>query len=328
MRIKHIDALRGIAAILVTFFHLSGSSGLSMNFASYGKYGYLGVEIFFVISGFILPYSMHRMGYNIEDFWLFILKRILRIYPAYLIAVLIGIVMPLLTGRAVVSTSAILSHLFFTNSILGLDWISPVFWTLAIEFQFYILIGLLFKYVSQSNNRSLILIVTVAILSLFLKNVSFIFHWFPFFSLGILIYNRKFTNMPQYIFWSLSALLLVMITYVFGLPETAAASFAFLFIVFVRMENKTVLNKTLLWLGAISYSLYLVHWEIGRTAVGLARHIPTLGTYELFKVLVGLIISLIAAYLLYRFVEKPSIKYSGKIKYATGDPKPGILGQV
>ncbi|HJP63197.1 MAG TPA: acyltransferase [Mucilaginibacter sp.] len=328
MRIKHIDALRGIAAIIITFFHLSGSSGLSMNFASYGKYGYLGVEIFFVISGFILPYSMHKTGYDIDNFGRFILKRIIRIYPAYLVAILVGIALPLLTGRVVVSMSAILSHVLFLNSILGLDWISPVFWTLAIEFQFYILIGLLYKYISHSNSESLMLIGIVTGSSFFLKNASYIFYWFPFFSLGILIYNRKFTSTPKDIFWVTAAMLLAIITYVFGLPETIAAGFAFLFIVFIKMENTTRLNKVMLGFGTISYPLYLVHWEVGRAAARLTRHIPKLGDLEIFKVFIGLIISIFTAYLLYLFVEKSSIRYSSKIKYFSSRTKVSNIGQA
>lgn len=315
MRIKHIDALRGIAAISVTFFHLTGSSGLSLNLASYGKYGYLGVEVFFVISGFILPYSMHRTSYNTNDFGRFILKRIIRIYPAYFIAILLGIILPLLTSRAIVSLSAISAHFVFLNSILGLDWISPVFWTLAIEFQFYLLIGLLFEYISDSNQKSLILITSLTIISFFLKNVSFIFHWFPFFAIGMLTYNYKFTNMPNYLMGAAGLILLIIVDYIFGLPETIASAFAFLFIIFIKMENKNGFNKIMLWLGAISYSLYLVHWDVGRTVVGLSRHIPVVGHYEALRVCIGLIASILAAYLLYILIEKPSIKFSGKIKY-------------
>lgn len=125
MRIKHIDVLRGIAAILVTFFHLTGGIALSQNTADYGKYGYLGVEIFFVISGFILPYSMYKTGYDINNFGRFMLKRVIRIYPAYLVAVAIGILLPFFTGRTVLPLLPTLTHLAFLNSILKYSWIPP-----------------------------------------------------------------------------------------------------------------------------------------------------------------------------------------------------------
>ena len=84
MRIKQVDILRGIAALSVTFFHLTGSSGLSEKIAECGSNGWIGVQIFFVISGFVLPFSINKVGYKITDIWIFLLKRIIRIYPVML----------------------------------------------------------------------------------------------------------------------------------------------------------------------------------------------------------------------------------------------------
>jgi peptidoglycan/LPS O-acetylase OafA/YrhL len=317
IRIKHIDALRGIAAILVTFFHLSGSSGLSARTASLGRYGYSGVEIFFVISGFVLPYSLLKSKYQLKNFPSFMAKRIVRIYPAYIAAIIIGVGLTYYAGRRLLPFKDIITQLTFLNAIVGYSWTSAVFWTLSIEFQFYILIGLIFKYFSGSNLSSLILIFSLVLVSFFITSPAFIFHWFPFFALGILVYNIKFTQMHPGIFWLATALIVIVAIFKIGLPEAIAGSAALLFIMYIRMENKTKFNNTFLWLGTISYSLYLVHWELGRSAVIVARHIPALGGSDPFRLLVGMMFSVICGYLLYYLVEKRSIKLSHKIQYKT-----------
>ncbi|RYZ96667.1 MAG: acyltransferase, partial [Sphingobacteriaceae bacterium] len=174
MRIKHIDALRGIAALSVTFFHLTGSSGLSKHTASYGIYGFTGVQMFFVISGFILPYSMFKAGYKVNDFGLFSAKRIIRIYPAYFVAVGVGLTLALITGRELLSIKSFISHLFFLNIPFNQPSISPVFWTLYIEFQFYILIGILYSFFSKSYLQSLGFILLILLSSLYLNQQKII----------------------------------------------------------------------------------------------------------------------------------------------------------
>jgi peptidoglycan/LPS O-acetylase OafA/YrhL len=201
MRFKQIDVLRGIAAILVVFFHLTGSSDLSKTTATYGHYGWTGVQMFFVISGFVLPYSLHRSGYKLKNFGIFLIKRIIRIYPAYLAAIIISLILTVLTHREVASVITIISHLVFLNSILGLTGISAVFWTLAIEVQFYLLIGLAYPIVIKNNSSSLVFIIILTFFSIWAKQYTIIY-WFPFFALGILIFNKLFMQMSLKVFWT------------------------------------------------------------------------------------------------------------------------------
>ncbi|WP_068399588.1 acyltransferase family protein [Pedobacter cryoconitis] len=316
MRIKQIDILRGIAALLVTIFHLTGSAGLSKATASYGSYGWLGVQIFFVISGFVLPYSMYKTGYNISSFGTFLIKRIVRVYPPYLVAIAIAVAMAIATGRELLYGITLLSHFLFLNELLGLHSWSPVFWTLFIEFQFYILIGILFPIVVSNNYKSLAFVFVMSILSLLFSR-SIVVYWFPFFGLGILIFNKYFTNMSLKMFWFGITTLTVLIAYVHGISHAVAGLSAVLFILFVKADQETFFNRALFGLGNISYSLYLVHWELGRAAVNISRHLPFVGSNEVIKVLTGLAFSIISAYIFYILVEKPSVRYSSRIKYNT-----------
>ena len=319
MRIKHIDVLRGIAALLVTIFHLTGSSGLSKTAASAGKYGYVGVEMFFVISGFILPYSMLKSNYKVRDFGKFMCKRVVRIYPAYIVAILLGIILPLLTGRQLIPWLDIFTQLTFANSFFHMDWVSAVFWTLSIEFQFYILIGLAFQAMSSSNAKSVMLILLVTVFSFFCNTRIMVFYWFPIFSLGLLIFNWRCLGMPKLHFWLGVAALVALIAFVHGVPEALASLFAVLFIAFVQLEVRTKANRLFFFLGTISYSLYLVHWEIGRAAVGFSRHIPVVGSSEIVRVTIGVLVSVLAGAILYHFVERRSVRLSSEIRYSKSE---------
>jgi peptidoglycan/LPS O-acetylase OafA/YrhL len=315
MRIKHIDILRGIAAAMVTVFHLAKSTDLTGGTAMLGTYGWAGVQIFFVISGFVLPYSMFRFGYTLKNFGTFILKRMIRIYPAYLCAIFIGIALTLATGRHLISMEAIAAHFLFLNNIIGLPSSSAVFWTLAIEFQFYLLIGLLYPFFLTSNKNSLILLFTVSICSLWFKHPGYIVYWFPFFALGILIFHLRFTKIPPGVFWTSCGLLVVFITFNHGVPHAIASCFAVLFILYAKFEKETLFQKAFLFLGTISYSLYLIHWDLGRAGVRAARNLPLIGDIGSIKLSIGFLLSVLFAWLLYVTVEKSSMRYSSEIKY-------------
>lgn len=82
-----VDALRGVAALAVALFHFSGqlSSPLALAFKSYG---WLGVDVFFVLSGFVISLSLQGKGYALKDFPAFLLRRLVRLEPPYLEGVL------------------------------------------------------------------------------------------------------------------------------------------------------------------------------------------------------------------------------------------------
>lgn len=319
MRIKHIDILRGIAAMMVAVFHLARSSDISYSSSfDYSSYGWVGVQIFFVISGFILPYSLHKTDYQTKDFNVFILKRIIRIYPAYIVAIIINVALTFATGREQIPRIAIASQLLFINDIISLPNGSAVFWTLAIEFQFYLIIGLLYSYFLKSNFKSVGFVFVLTLASFFIKQQCFIFHWMPFFGIGILVFNSKFTNMPAWLFWLSVCVLLTIAIVRNGIPHALAALFALVFILYGNFTKETAIRKVLIFLGTISYSLYLIHWDLGRAAVRMSRHLSIMNNIDVMKVAIGLLFSVLCAWLLYISIEKPSAKMASKLKYNRG----------
>jgi len=315
LRLKNVDILRGIAAISVTYFHLSGSTDLTAKIANTGKWGYLGVDIFFVISGFILPYSLHQRRYQIRDFFKFIAKRFLRIGPAYLITIAISIALAISAGQSIPSWQTILAHLGYLNYILGYESLSPVFWTLAIEFQFYLLLGLSFQLISHRSNIWPMLLIGLMFALSFISSSHFIPSWFSLFAFGILIYRKVMLNTSTIIFWLANTVILIFAGFRNGIPEALTGLATSLSILYLNINSNTLVYKCLLWLGTVSYSLYLVHWHIGRVGVAVFRHIHLIGDFEYLRLLVGLIIALVSAWVLYLTIEKPSYHLSNQIKY-------------
>jgi peptidoglycan/LPS O-acetylase OafA/YrhL len=145
------DGLRGLAIAMVVAFHLWSFSWYTPPGAlgAFARTGYLGVELFFVLSGFCLffPYARHAIaGAPKETFGTFAYRRFLKIVPSYWIA-LLGtciIAFPYLGNKAHILGPLGLHLAFlnnFHNDILG--WIDGAFWSLAVEMQFYLLFPLL-----------------------------------------------------------------------------------------------------------------------------------------------------------------------------------------
>ncbi|WP_430784373.1 acyltransferase family protein [Actinoplanes sp. G11-F43] len=150
-RLAWLDALRGGAAAVVALFHLSPAVlGRDRHLEIYevidlGKYGVL---LFFLVSGYVIPMSLERHG-DLRRFWT---GRLLRIYPAYLLAVLIalaliaaGMLRPpaQLAGE---TTGSVLGHLTMLQDLLGTQGVLRPFWTLSFEMVFYLIVAGLYAW--------------------------------------------------------------------------------------------------------------------------------------------------------------------------------------
>ena len=146
-----IDALRALAASSVMLSHFADAQQPGILFPFVG-YGPLGVYIFFVISGFILPYAMWRAGYTLDQWHVFLAKRVLRLYPPYVVSIFFVLVItyaalaaPGYKGASPDFTfTDFILHFGYLNGLLGHQWFQGVYWTLALEFQYYLLLCVAF----------------------------------------------------------------------------------------------------------------------------------------------------------------------------------------
>jgi len=317
-----VHALRGLASLWVCWFHLSRGAEHYPTWEplrASGKFGWLGVEIFFVISGFILPYVLYKKNYTYGKFRNFLVKRLVRLEPPYLVTIILIIVLsyastlsPLYKGAAFnVNFFQLSLHVGYLNTFFDYPWLNPVFWTLAIELQFYLILGLVFPLLMRNSSMRITVFLVFCLLAYLIPSQKFFFHFFFLFFIGYIAFEYFSRSMPSGLFCCWFVVGLAGVFYTVGSEATLAAACAVFFILFIRLDNP-ILN----FFGTISYSLYLLHIPIGGRLVNLSSRLDLGPLGQSFAVICALSLSILAAYMLYKLVEGPSQKLASSIKYS------------
>lgn len=319
-RIDSLDALRGIAALAVVLRHyttiFSIDYGVPENFKFEFKYGYLGVELFFLISGFVIFMTIEQVNSSKE----FIIKRFVRLFPTYWFSILITTIAILFFGLPKMQFS---SKDFFVNLTMIQDVVNPIFhtkhidgvyWSLAVELLFYGFILLLFK-LKWLNHIKLIGFLWVMIsivcipndISIFMLGVIFNLKWSPLFFAGILFYKLWKYDIEKMKLSTHVLIVFSLLAYFFltltkfeeesksNIIECIVATLFFIIFYLVAYQKLNFLgkNKVLLFLGKISYPLYLIHQNIGYIILFYLIH--TLKLYHQIIILIPILISILLA---------------------------------
>lgn len=320
-----LDNLRAIAAWSVCLYHFICTTigfinhdGFIYKVFSFGSYG---VHLFFVISGLVIPWSLFHNKYQIKNFFKFFIKRLARLEPPYIISVIIMLTIilvreysPVYNGNEiVVSAKQLLLHVgYLIPFFKGMAWLNNVYWTLAIEFQYYLVIGLLyFLLVSKFFYVRYLAYALIIILPISLPYANFLPFWLPVFGIGILIFLYK-SNLISITEFMIVSLLFAVDIFIFNQIIACVISLISELVI-VFMFSKT--NKILAWLGKFSYSVYLMHAIIGAAVVNILSHYAANNFTKIAIVIAGVITTFISSYLMYLFVENPSKKLSSKLAY-------------
>lgn len=319
---KHIPSvtmLRGIASLAVCIMHFIGTVP-SKTLNEIGIYGGYGVPIFFVISGFIIPYALYHSGYTIPNYFKFLLKRGIRLEIPYLLTILLIIVISYLAQLSPDQTIPVvevfdrntLYHLFYLVGFMDGQWLSPVFWTLAIEFQFYLFIGLLFPLLIHKNTgvKGVICLLLCA-MPFFSTDVRYFSSYMFTFLPGILLFFFMTKQINLNLFILAGIVLLAVIYLKTGTQGLVSPLIAAGFILFVKKPI-----KPLMFLGTISYSIYLLHTPIGTDGIiNFMQNYILSDNGRILLMLFSLPLVIYVAWVFYRIVEKPAQHLAGKIKY-------------
>lgn len=349
-KLYSIQAMRGIAALLVVLFHSRVYLNNVYSQSNLGdllfSFGYLGVDLFFIISGFIITHATYNKTQ--DSGFKYISKRLFRIYPAYIVALALLCVMRGLDFSSFQLTGGytlenIIKSLFFIP--LNFDAQGPYYgysllivaWTLTYEVIFYAIffIGMSINHRFRAAITSVLIISCYIITCIVNKNFELDPRHYTYnikfieivanpimlnFVLGMVayyIFNKSIkikhkTILPaSYITLSISILLLASGKFTgHGINKFGIISFlGFMSIVFMIESSNTQIHKWLLFLGNISYSLYLSHVVIILSLEKYKTSFPLIGETEGFSKVIGILIySLILSSLMFYFVEKPSTK--------------------
>lgn len=333
-RFDALDYLRFLAAVMVVAFHwcYSGISNgkiasidtFSSSLAYIAGFGYLGVQIFFMISGFVISKSYKRRTATE-----FVLGRFWRLYPTYWVALCITTVVTLLYGSySILSVYPLqfLANLTMISGLLGSSFVDGVYWTLEYELMFYFLVFILLLIRAKNLIPHIFCIWSLVLSFIFVSDMevsshSYLNGYFTYFLTGALIAQWIDTRK----IWLLPVLALSIISNVgyayTGVHQGVAklnpavnsaliAAFIILFsiLIILSMAVRSVATLSLpgaRFLGGLTYPIYLLHAHVGYIFLSIFasdenRVIP----YFLVAVII-----FAAAWVLHVFVEQRAVPY-------------------
>lgn len=343
---KQLDALRCFSVFIVIFHHLPIVDG--SNYFTYYFKNFTGVDTFFILSGFLITGILLKTKEKKTDIKsalkTFYIRRFFRIFPIYYLSILFLIIV----NPSNYADYAINDILYVSNFKMGFDGdfsgITPHFWSLSVEEQFYLFWPLLILLVPYKNNNVLKAIIGVFVLGIagqfILKFMDYrllgrlTIGAFAYLASGAFLsytyhYKNEIFNKIVKLWPAVFILtLLIPIQYVLGYdlsPELTILIYLFIGVVivskFVDGFNTSLIksifeNNLIIYFGKISYGLYLYHFIVIHMLSGMNKFLhtslPLAGTNG---AMAKLVMTLIVATLSWYVIEKPLIKLKNKFSY-------------
>ncbi|MEV6967545.1 acyltransferase [Hamadaea sp. NPDC051192] len=323
-RLRVLDGLRLLAALAVVAWHLiaaptAGWAEAGVRdfgpFAAVAKYGWLGVELFFLISGFVICLS--SWGRRVGDF---AASRVMRLYPAYWLAVLASAAVLALFGTREVTWPQTAANLTMLQNPLGVADVDPSYWTLAVELRFYLLFAIVVA-LGVTYRRVVYFCVIWLAVSVFVSGQPWL-AWLisaenvPYFVAGMALFLvHRFGGTP--LLWGIVTASWLIALYRVDSHVTAALGehgpdewipaalivtgfFALMSLIAAGFGSR-ISWPWLVTAGALTYPLYLLHQSLGVTVIGgLRGHVPG------WLILIALVAGLLGlAWLVHRYIERP-----------------------
>ncbi|WP_420150992.1 acyltransferase family protein [Spirosoma sp.] len=328
-RIAELDALRGIAALLVVFFRYTMNQNDFVS--SLFHFGSIGIELFFIISGYAIFRTARRTS-NAGDF---MTGRLARLYPAYWFAVTLYVIL-LLTFCAVEADTALvvqyLVNLTMLQNFLMQKNIDAVYWILVVVLMFYavILVLLLAKQLRRIDQIGAFILLLLFIYGAFgaermgawpmrIHRFATLVEFFPLFLAGIVFYELK-AERPTPMRLGLVAGCYVTQLSLFHLMGERPRFFGTgmyaillaicfgVFLLYVFENISGIVNETTLFLGSISYSIFLAHnpvdFAVRQTLAWLNEELES---WEIITL--DIFFLLLVSALIRRLIEKPILRW-------------------
>jgi peptidoglycan/LPS O-acetylase OafA/YrhL len=326
-----LTSLRFIAALMVVFHHVMDFS-LSPIHPEIIQRGGLAVDLFFVLSGYILTHVYGDAFRNdLSAAYAFLSARLARLYPVHLFVLTVFaalVIASALTGHQInterYSVSGLLSHLALVDAWgIGparMTWNYPA-WSISAEWAAYLAFPVLTYVTSKARPSWQFVVVAMAWIvccgpfHLARRTVDFsVVRILPEFLMGMLAY-RLLPPTKKVLFANIQIVALSIVIFVaisLSIPD-AWITLAFVYLIVLipsadRLAGSILTNRHLISLGEESYSLYMVHVLIFGLFYGALRSFRHVWAPQMFDV-IAILLAIGAAKLLYHYVEVPGRTY-------------------
>jgi peptidoglycan/LPS O-acetylase OafA/YrhL len=315
-RNHQIDLLRFFSACWVVLFHFNEPIIYIDNwYRNFCKLGYLGVPVFFILSGFCIGIAQKHVKSPVE----FIIRRLFRIFPPYWFSVLVVLVCALcvmiITGTNSTplpkSLSGVIATLcLYTAPLSHFKAINWVYWTLPYEMFFYVLMFL--ALIPPPRFRTAIpflLIIVSLVLPIQKEGILFFFDEIPVFMLGYALY--VLTNGDENPLLNILLLPLSIAGTILKHHSLVYLLTCLLTIVLIFIDSKKPLNNNFFSrMGDFSYSVYLLHIPIGIYLLGFIKENWVVQHSIILNILCDfslLMLILLIAKIAFKRIELPAI---------------------
>ncbi|RXK17236.1 acyltransferase [Macrococcus sp. DPC7161] len=360
-KIEYLDALRGLAILGVITTHVTVSfPELNPIIENIGRNGNRGVQLFFLVSAFTLMLSYEkRETFDLKGFYIRRFFRIAPAFYAAFIFYLSFNLFKYLLGMSNALNTYNLSNIIGTISfmnVLRMEWLFslvPGGWSISNEVMFYLLLPFIYKFIKNSKTAiilfisSVIILVPYTLLSIIEYNFKssyymYFFYWFPnqlpIFLLGIVLYfvskkykskfkekfNLTYANIILYFITTL-IILFASIHFISYFTYFNHLIFGILFSIFAFVlsiyNNKIFVNKFTIFIGKISFSMYLIHFFFVEVFLTLIKKFDIFEASSFIQFLLFWIITLLSTILLsiisHKYIEVPGINIGRKLSNKT-----------
>lgn len=316
-RIDEVDALRGFAAVAVLLFHYS--TRISQIYGEQAApsvafpQGHLGVNLFFIISGFVIFMTLNATKRPLD----FLVGRFSRLFPTYWAAIVVTFVITALLGLPGRTVSAVdaLANFIMLHGLFGVPHVDGVYWSLEVELLFYAMMLCLFA-AGLLRHIHLILLCLLALPALagllgwplvpgVFRRLLILDH-LPWFVLGICVHLQTRPREPGDTSRSRWLAAAALVTIGLGQGVLAIVALVLAVAVWAAASGRLPFLRLgpLVWLGAVSYPLYLIHQNVGYSLILAMQGIDIHRDVAAFG---AMLVSLGLAASLHRWVELPAM---------------------
>ncbi|QJP09049.1 acyltransferase family protein [Pseudomonas multiresinivorans] len=341
--IPEYEGLRGILAIWVVIGHVMSGLPISFNFASPSLWNTVPVQVFIILSGFVIFSLLDREHQNYRKF---LTQRAFRIFPIYLVALIISTLMlpisreilqlaptaPMTEARISLIDSAeknlvwsFLSHALLIQGLVpdrilenSAYTLVGQAWSVSVEWQFYLLAPAAYFLLGRTKRIAKLIVLSAGLIILAITGRSmgggYIGNYLPLFAVGIATFYTYKLSSEKWPAALIPALLAAPIT-----PEHSAALIIWALVSYCALCKKTstaqqaasslLRSKPAVYLGQISYSIYILHMILVITAIYVASKIHAPTPFDAaIAISLSVTLTILFSHASYKYIENPMMR--------------------